>query len=495
MRRSGILLPISSLPSDYGIGALDRQAYAFIDVLKAAGQSCWQILPIGPTSYGDSPYQSFSTFAGNPYYISLDVLIGKGYLTKEECMSVDFDGHPNYIEYEKIYKGRFALLKLAYKRSCVQEDAGFHYYIEQNAGWLTDYAFFMAIKDDYNGLSYLEWEDDIRKREPEAMEKYRERLQDEIQFYMYLQYEFDNQWNNIKAYANENGIQIIGDIPIYVALDSADTWANPELFQLTDELEPIAVAGCPPDGFSALGQLWGNPLYQWDYHKETKYDWWIKRIKNCSKWYDFIRIDHFRGFDEYYSIPFGHKDAVKGHWERGPGIDIFQTLKNELGNLNIIAEDLGFLTDSVRKLLADTEFPGMKVLQFAFDTREESDYMPHNYERNCVVYTGTHDNETTKGWIENLPEWDKKVVLKYMDRKEETDPDKLAWHLICMAMQSVADLCMIPAWDYLLLGNEARMNKPSTLGDNWKWKMSKDAFTPELIQRIFSITKIYSRLT
>ncbi len=494
MRGSGVLLPISSLPSDYGIGALDRQAYLFIDILKAAGQRYWQILPIGPTSYGDSPYQSFSTFAGNPFFISLEALIEQGYLTKEECMAVDFEENPGYVEYEKIYYGRFPLLRKAYQRSGMQGKPEFHHFIEQNAGWLTDYAFFMAIKDEYKGLSFTEWDDDIRMREPEAMEEYRERLQDDIYFYMYLQYEFDRQWKNIKDYANKNGIQIIGDIPIYVALDSADTWANPELFQLTEDLEPVAVAGCPPDGFSADGQLWGNPLYQWDYHKETSYAWWIKRIQNCIKWYDLIRIDHFRGFDEYYSVPFGHKDAVNGHWERGPGIEIFQTLKENFGEMNIIAEDLGFLTDSVRKLLADTEFPGMKVLQFAFDTREESDYMPHNYERNCVVYTGTHDNETTKGWFGNLPEWDKKVALKYMDMLDETEDERLTWHLICVAMQSVADLCIIPAWDYLLLGNEARMNKPSVLGDNWKWRLSENAFPEELIQRIWDITKIYSRL-
>lgn len=494
MRSSGILLPISSLPSDYGIGAFDEQAYKFVDTLKAAGQSYWQILPLGPTGYGDSPYQSFSTFAGNPYFISLGDLIRQGLLTKEECDAIDFYGHPNYVEYEKLYAGRFQLLKLAYERSHISENADFHYYIQENADWLTDYALFMAIKDDKDGDSFAEWEDDIRMRRPEAMDEYREKLNEEIHFYMYLQYEFSRQWKKLKQYANDKGVKIVGDIPIYVAFDSADTWANPDLFQVTEDIEPIAVAGCPPDGFSTIGQLWGNPLYQWEYHRETEYEWWVRRIRSCSEWFDLIRIDHFRGFDEYYSIPYGHENAVNGHWERGPGIELFRKLKERLGELNIIAEDLGFLTGGVRQLLADTEFPGMKVLQFAFDTREESDYMPHNYERNCVVYTGTHDNETTKGWFENLPEWDKNVALKYMNLQGEKDNEALTWHLMCMAMRSVADLCIIPAWDYLVLGNEARLNHPSTIGDNWKWKMSKDAFTPELVERIFSITKIYSRL-
>ncbi len=494
MRASGILLPISSLPSKYGIGCFDEKAYQFVDILRTAGQRYWQILPLGPTSYGDSPYQSFSTFAGNPYFISLDELVNQGLLSREECEQCDFTGHPNYVEYEKLYRNRFPLLKRAYERSHIGKVPDFHVFIEENASWLTDYALFMAIKDKKGGLSFAEWEDEIKTRQPEAMEKYRLELQEDVYFYMFLQYEFFRQWRQLKQYANQNGIQIVGDIPIYVAYDSADSWAGKELFQFTENLEPVAVAGCPPDGFSATGQLWGNPLYNWDYHKETGFDWWIRRIRHCTQLYDMVRIDHFRGFDEYYSIPFGHETAVHGHWERGPGIELFHALKECLGDLNIIAEDLGFLTDSVRKLLADTAFPGMKVLQFAFDTREESDYMPHNYGRNCVVYTGTHDNETTKGWFEHIPEWDKNVALKYMNLAGETNNEILTWHLISLAMRSVADLCIIPAQDYLLLGDEARINTPSTLGDNWKWRMSEGAFTPELCQRIFGMTKIYSRL-
>lgn len=494
MRANGILLPISSLPSDYGIGCFDRAAYDFVDTLKAAGQKYWQILPLGPTGYGDSPYQSFSTFAGNPYFISLEALMQQGFLTKDECDAVDFIGHPEYVEYEKLFQGRFRLLERSFERSNIRGSIEFHQFVEKNADWLDDYALFMAIKDEKKGVSFIEWEKEIRLRKPEAVRAYREKLENRICFYQYLQYEFSRQWTDLKTYANERGVQIIGDIPIYVAADSADAWANPELFQFTEDLIPKAVAGCPPDGFSAEGQLWGNPLYDWQKHKETNYDWWIHRIQNISKWYDLIRIDHFRGFDEYYSIPYGQKNAIGGHWEKGPGIEIFQVLKEKLGSLNIIAEDLGFLTDSVKQLLKDTAFPGMKVLQFAFDTREESDYMPHNYAKNCVVYTGTHDNETTKGWFEHLPEWDKKVALKYLNLQDETNNEKLTWHLICTAMRSVADLCIIPAQDFLLLGDEARINTPSTLGDNWKWRMKKEAFTPELIQKIYDMTKIYSRL-
>lgn len=494
MRANGVLLPISSLPSRYGIGCFDDKAYGFVDSLKAAGQRYWQILPLGPTSYGDSPYQSFSTFAGNPYFISLDELVNQGLLSREECDERNFGEHPNYIDYEKVYDNRFALLKLAYQRSHIGKVPNFHSFIEENASWITDYALFMAIKDAKGGQSFALWDEDIKTRQPEAMERYRLELQEDVYFYMYLQYEFARQWKNLKRYANDNGIQIIGDIPIYVAYDSADSWAGRELFQFGDDLSPIAVAGCPPDGFSATGQLWGNSLYNWEYHRETGFDWWIRRIRHCTQLYDMVRIDHFRGFDEYYSIPFGHETAVHGHWERGPGIELFHALHNCLGELNIIAEDLGFLTDSVRKLLADTAFPGMKVLQFAFDTREESDYMTHNYERNCVVYTGTHDNETTKGWFEHIPEWDKNVALKYMNVMGETNNEVLTWHMIALAMRSVANLCVIPAQDFLLLGDEARINTPSTLGDNWKWRMSEGAFTPELCQKIYDMTKIYSRL-
>ena len=492
-RANGILLPISSLPSQYGIGAFDQEAYRFVNQLKEAGQKYWQILPLGPTGYGDSPYQSFSTFAGNPYLISLQEFIEQGVLTKEECDAIDFTGHPNYIEYEKLYRGRFPLLRRAFERSDVMKNQEFWKFVDEKKNWLEDYALFMAIKDLKNGIAFTEWEEEIRLRKPEALQKYREICKDDVLFYEFLQFEFSRQWSKLKTYANEQGIQIIGDIPIYVSADSADAWANPELFQFDENCIPIAVAGCPPDGFSATGQLWGNPLYDWSIHEETGFEWWIQRIQSCIGWYDLIRIDHFRGFDEYYSIPYGSPNAVGGHWEKGPGISIFSRLEERLGELNIIAEDLGFLTDTVRNLLKDTGFPGMKVLQFAFDTREESDYMPHNYDKNCVVYTGTHDNETTKGWFEHLPEQDKNVALKYMNVRDEISNEKLTWHLISLAMRSVATLCIIPMQDFLLLGDDARINTPSTLGDNWKWRMGKDDITAELAHQILEMTKIYGR--
>lgn len=398
MRKGGVLLPVSSIPSKYGIGTFSKQAYEFVDFLERAGQSFWQILPLGPTGYGDSPYQSFSTFAGNPYYIDLEELIKKGWLTKEECDACDFGSDDGYVDYEKIYLSRFRILKIAYERSNIKEDKEFGKFKEDNAAWLEDYALYMAVKNSFHGISWIEWEEDIRLRKPEAMKAYKEKFADEIEFYQFQQFVFAVQWLALKAYANKKKISIIGDIPIYVAFDSADTWANPELFQLDESCTPTGVAGCPPDSFSATGQLWGNPLYKWEYHKETGYEWWMHRISYCYRLYDVVRIDHFRGFDEYYFIPYGDTTAEFGHWEKGPGYDIFKVMKEKIGKKPVIAEDLGFLTPSVISLVKKTGYPGMKILQFAFDSREESDYLPHNYSNNSVVYTGTHDNDTTMGW-------------------------------------------------------------------------------------------------
>ena len=354
MRKSGILLPVSSLPSAYGIGCFSGEAYEFIDKLKAAGQSYWQILPLGPTSYGDSPYQSFSSFAGNPYFISLDDLVEDGYLTREDCTSCDFGDNEEYVDYEKLYKNRFLLLRKAYENSHIQDNGEFQSFVLENKGWLDNYALYMAVKTHFNNTCWVEWDEDIKLRKPEALKKYQKEYADEVEFYQFQQYLFAKQWKALKAYANQNGIKIIGDIPIYVAFDSSDAWANPELFQFDENCNPIAVAGCPPDGFSATGQLWGNPLYNWAYHKKTGYDWWLKRIAYCFDLYDIVRIDHFRGFDEYYSIPYGDETAVNGHWEKGPGMDLFNTVKEKLGELDIIAEDLGFLTESVFQLLKDS---------------------------------------------------------------------------------------------------------------------------------------------
>lgn len=492
MRRNGMLLPVASLPSPYGIGGFSKEAYEFIDLLEETGQKLWQILPLGPTSYGDSPYQSFSTFAGNPYFIDLDTLVEKGWLTKEACEASDFGDNESYIDYGRIYHSRFLLLKQAFLNSDVLTDEEFKKFCEENKHWLPDYALYMAIKNQNDGKSWIEWKENIRLRNPETVEQYKKELEEECNFYEFLQYEFHEQWTKVKEYAHEKGIQIVGDVPIYVAFDSADTWANPELFQLDEENLPLGVAGCPPDAFSATGQLWGNPLYRWEYHKETGYDWWLKRIAHCFDLYDIVRIDHFRGFDEYYSIPYGDETAVNGHWEKGPGMDLFNTVKEKLGELDIIAEDLGFLTESVFKLLKDSGYPGMKVLQFAFDSSENSDYLTYKYQRNCVVYTGTHDNDTTAGWFEKLSDGDRDVALRYMN-SFYTPKEEQHWDLIALAMRSTADTCIIPVQDFLGLGSEARINMPSTLGDNWKWRMTKGAFSEELKEKIRRMTKLYGR--
>lgn len=490
MRKSGVLLPVSSIPSKYGIGTFSKQAYEFIDMLAQAGQYYWQILPLGPTGYGDSPYQSFSTFAGNPYYIDLETLIEEGLLTKEDCEQYDFGDNEEYIDYEKIYLSRFKVLRTAFENSAVEQDEEFREFVRRNDYWLNDYALYMAVKNSFDGVSFIEWDEDIKLRKKEALDAYREKYRTEIAFYQFQQFLFKKQWSALKAYANEKEIQIIGDIPIYVAFDSADTWANPELFQLDKDLTPVAVAGCPPDSFSATGQLWGNPLYRWDYHKETDYEWWMRRIAYCYDLYDVVRIDHFRGFDEYYSIPYGDQTAEFGHWEKGPGYDIFQTMKAKLGKKAVIAEDLGFLTDSVLKLVKKTGNPGMKILQFAFDSREESDYLPHNYSSHSIVYTGTHDNDTIMGWMETAPKDSIKFAKKYfnLSRKEGYN-----WGMMRGAWASVSDLAVVPMQDLLGLGSKARMNTPSTLGGNWKWRARKSDINLKLARKVRKYMKLYGR--
>lgn len=491
MRKSGILLPVASIPSRYGIGTFSKQAYDFVDFLEKAGQKCWQILPLGPTGYGDSPYQSFSTFAGNPYYIDLEQLTEKGWLTEEECAACDFGTEDRYVDYEKIYLSRFKVLRKAYERSRIGETEEFQNFKEENAFWLEDYALYMAVKNSFGGVSWIEWEEDIRLRRGEAMEACREKYAEEVEFYEFQQFLFISQWSALKEYANKKGIQIIGDIPIYVAFDSADTWANPKLFQLDENCFPIGVAGCPPDAFSATGQLWGNPLYRWEYHKETGYEWWMKRISYCYKLYDVLRIDHFRGFDEYYFIPYGDETAEFGHWEPGPGYDIFKVMKGKIGNKPVIAEDLGYLTPSVLKLVKKTGYPGMKVLQFAFDDTESSDYLPHKYPQNAVVYTGTHDNDTTLGWFGTLNRHDRAFAKRYLNIRGKKD---VQWEFIRAALSSVADTAVIPMQDYLGLGAEARTNTPATLGDNWKWRLLPGDLTDGLAGEIRKMAKLYGRV-
>jgi len=496
MRESGILLAISSLPSRYGIGCFSKEAYQFVDFLKRAGQTYWQILPIGQTGYGDSPYQSFSTFAGNPYFIDLEKLIDLGYLSKEDCDRADLGISETCVDYEKQFYNRFQLLFKAYENADICNSDKVIEFREKNKSWLEDYALYMAVKKSYNHRSWEFWDDDIRLREKAAMDRYKEELKKDVDFYVFLQYMFYLQWSELKHYANSNGIQIIGDIPIYVAFDSADAWANPELFEFDETVKPINVAGCPPDGFSADGQLWGNPLYRWDYHKKTGYEWWIKRVESCYHLYDVIRIDHFRGFDEYYSIPYGEKTAKNGCWVKGPGIELFDHIKKALGNdMKVIAEDLGFITDSVRQLVEDSGFPDMKVLEFGFDSREDSDYLPHNYEKNSVVYTGTHDNDTVVGWFDTLPESDKQLAKDYLSIGETdilTDKE-LAEKFVRLAMLSTSNMCIIPMQDYLGLGSEARMNTPSTLGGNWQWRMTTDQISDELADSIYKLTEISFR--
>ena len=496
MRASGVLLPISSIPSKYGIGCFSAEAYEFVDRLKAAGQSYWQILPLGPVGYGDSPYQSFSTFAGNSYYIDLEKLIAQGWLTEEECNAVDLGSNDRYVDYEKEYFGRYKLLRKAFERSGIEKDEAFQNYLEEEKDWLPDYALFMALKDQNGGNSWDQWSKSLRNREKEVIEAKKAECREEILFYEFLQYEFTIQWKALKSYANENGIQIIGDIPIYVSYDSSDAWTARELFQFDEDGKPLAVAGCPPDAFTELGQLWGNPLYDWEYHKKTGYEWWLRRIGYCFSIYDVVRIDHFRGFDEYYTIPYGHVDARRGSWEKGPGIELFDMINAKYPDKEIIAEDLGFITESVRKLVKDSGYPGMKVLEFAFDARDESssDYLPYKYDKNTVVYTGTHDNETLVQWFcESISPEEKRLVRDYLC-DQETPDEQIYYPLVCLAMGSVSKLCIIPMQDWLGLGKEARMNYPSTLGDNWKWRLSADDFSDALVEKLYRTTKVYGRL-
>ena len=486
-------MAISSLPGKYGIGCFSKEAYKFVDDLKDAGQSLWQILPLGPTSYGDSPYQSFSTFAGNPYYIDPEALIDRKWLTNKECESYDWGRDEKRVDYARIYDSRFRLLRKAYKRSGIASDKGFASFVKTNSYWLPDYALFMALKDAHGGRSWESWEQGLRIREQSVMEKAKQKYAADIEFYEFLQYEFSVEWKQLKKYANNKGIEIVGDIPIYVAFDSADAWAHPGLFEFNDELHPIAVAGCPPDAFSADGQLWGNPLYRWDVHKKSGYSWWMKRLKKCFSLYDIVRIDHFRGFDAYYRIPCPAENARHGSWVKGPGYELFETMKKKLGEKQVIAEDLGFLTPSVLRLVKRTGYPGMKVLQFAFDPREESDYLPHNYAKNSVVYTGTHDNDTTLSWYYDISAGDRRFAAEYLNIPKDTKDKDIPWYFIRTAFASVADTAVIPMQDILSLPHYARMNHPSTIGGNWEWRMKPGAFNASRKSRLKKLTALYNR--
>ena len=482
---------ISSLPSPYGIGTMGKEARKFADFLEKAGQKYWQILPICPTSYGDSPYQSFSSFAGNPYFIDLETLCKEKLLKKSECESFPWGENPHYVDYGVMYQSRYQLLRLAFNRFKKDIPDEFYTFCKKEAEWLEEYALFMALKDAHGGVAWFEWEDELRLRKPEALEAARREYADNILFYKMLQYLFYKQWWSLKEYVNGKGIELVGDVPIYVAGDSADVWANPSQFYLDENLNPIDVAGCPPDAFSADGQLWGNPLFRWDVMKKDNYEWWTKRIKAVSKLYDVVRIDHFRGFDSYYAIPAKDTTAKNGEWRQGPGMDLFKTLKRRLGKLNIIVEDLGFLTPSVLKLVADSGFPGMKVVQFAFDSREGSNYLPHTYPTNCVVYTGTHDNDTIMGWMKTAPKASVKFAKEYLNLTKE---EGYNWGMMRGAWGSVADTAIVTMQDIIGAGSEARMNTPSTLGGNWEWRATSDQIDNKLAKRVYKYMEMYGRL-
>ena len=497
-RSSGVLLSVTSLPSKYGIGCFSKEAYDFVDWLAKAGQTWWQILPLGPTCYGpsdDSPYQSYSAFAGNPYMISLDALVKEGVLSRKECDALDFGEDPQKVDYDKLHDHRLNLLHKAYERSNISQNEEYQKFLKDNNWWLQDYALFMALKDFFGGVCWTAWPQDIRLHWGFALDYYREKLYFDIEFQQYLQFKFFQQWLKLKEYANDKGIQIIGDIPIYVSLDSSDVWAHPELFQLDENNTPTAIAGCPPDNFSADGQVWGNPLYRWDYHKQTGYEWWVSRLYQSFRLYDAVRIDHFRGMDEYFSIPYGAETAKDGHWEPGPGMSLFETVEKKLGKKQLIAEDLGLMTDTVRKLVKDSGFPNMKVIQFGFDINDAgktNDYLPHNYDRNSVVYTGTHDNETIAGWWKGLKKKEKQLLRDYMD--DNHTPDEVFYRSINrMAMASVSNICILPIQDVLGLDNTARMNQPSTVKTNWRWRMDADMLTKEAQKELLELTKRYGR--
>ncbi|MCR5451637.1 MAG: 4-alpha-glucanotransferase [Lachnospiraceae bacterium] len=517
MRSCGILMPVFSLPGKEGIGCFSKEAYNFIDFLAKAGQKYWQILPLGQTSYGDSPYQSFSTFAGNPYFISLQTLTDKKLLKESEWADVDFGGSESDIDYGRLYKVRYDILRTAYKRFKALLDSkdssgakgkkaeavkGYGSFTNKNKEWLHDYAVFMALKDEHDGKSFMEWEDEYRLRDKKAIKSFEKAHSDEIGFYEFLQYEFFTEWKALKKYANKKGVEIIGDIPIYVAADSSDVWTSPSLFQMNAQGRPKAVAGCPPDAFSATGQLWGNPLYDWKAHKASGFKWWILRMKKCMELYDVVRIDHFRGFDEYYSIPAKDKTAENGKWKKGPGYALFKAIHAELGEIKIIAEDLGYVTDTVRALVDKTGYPNMKIIEFAFDGRDSSskdaapgsnEYLPFNHTKNSVVYTGTHDNETILGWLDSISKEEYQQVLDYTDSKAKISKKKLTRKLVRMALGSVSEMAIIPIQDYLGLDNSARINTPSTLGTNWRWRVSAGDMDDKLAKRMLKLANIYGR--
>ena len=490
MRKSCILMHISSLPSEYGIGKMGKHAFEFVDFLSSAGVKCWQILPLSPTSYGDSPYQSFSVNAGNPYFIDFEILEGDGLLEKHEYSSIKWDSDPDKVDYALIYEYCFDVLRIAYSRFKPSRFPDYKVFCDDNKSWLEEYALFMALKSQNGGKAWYEWEKDISMHKPSAVAEAKKQLKNEIGFYKFIQFEFSRQWTALKKYANDNDIEIIGDIPIYCALDSVEAWAEHKLFWFDRKRRPVCVAGCPPDEFSPTGQLWGNPLYDWDYHKKTGYKWWINRIRYASQLYDIVRIDHFRGFESYYTIPFGNEDATIGEWKKGPDYELFRLADEELGRLNIIAEDLGFITPEVRAMLDKCGYPGMKVIQFGFSDGK-NEHLPHNFTTtNCFVYTGTHDNETLNGWVGTLDKKSLKFARRYLNVRKKSD---IPMAVVRLAWSSVATVAVAQMQDFLNSPKSGRMNTPSTLGCNWQFRTKQDDFTPELAKTIRRLNKTYNR--
>ena len=479
-RAAGVLLSVSSLPAPYGIGTLGRCAYDFVDFLVESGQNYWQMLPVGPISYGDSPYQSFSTFAGNPYYIDLDMLQTDGLLTSEEVQAHSWGDDPERVDYGAIYRARYALLERAFDRGWSRERQAVEEFACRQP-WLDGYARFMALKRRYDMKPWTQWP---------AGEVPAEELERDVQFFTYLQFLFDRQWTALKQYANEKGISIIGDLPIYVAMDSADVWTNPERFLLDRDNVPVDVSGVPPDGFTDAGQLWGNPLYRWDAMKRDGYAWWESRLRGALERFDGIRLDHFRGLESYWAVPYGDETAAGGRWEPGPGEDFIKMVHEKFPGALIIAEDLGYVTKEVKELLECSGYPGMKVLEFAFDSREAGDYLPHCYPENSVCYTGTHDNTTVLGWLEEAGPEDMEMARRYLGLNRE---EGYNWGFLRGGMGSKARLFVAQMQDYLDLGGAARMNTPGTLGGNWQWRMKPGAASPELARRLREFTRLFGR--
>lgn len=491
MRTNGILMHISSLSSPYGIGTLGKAAYEFVDFLHNGGQTYWQILPLCPTGFGDSPYMSVSSYAGNPYFIDLDILQSDRLLDERDYKTLDWGDDISKVDYGKIYQNRSRVLHIAAERFDIS-DRDFLDFCDKNDYWLNDYSLFAALKTQNEGKAFYEWDDGLRTRDKASLEAAYKSCKSEILYNKIVQYLFFKQWNALKAYANSKGIKIIGDIPIYIAADSADLWASPKQFELDENMRPKRVAGCPPDGFSEDGQLWGNPLYDWEYMQKDGFKWWISRVRHTMQMYDVVRIDHFRGFDTYWAVDANAKTAADGEWVIGPRMKLFDALSAALGELPIIAEDLGMLLPSVYELLEQTGFPGMKILQFAFDPDADSTYLPYKYDKNCVVYTGTHDNDTCMGWLNESGD---RAAVEYAKMfMRLNDREGMVWGMIKTAMASPADTCIIPMQDIIGLGSEARMNKPSTSGGgNWCWRITPGCVNDWLAGIMLEITAVYHR--